>query len=372
MGPHPEDPRLGTNPLDHVPHSRIRRGPERACTSQRVRTTRSPVDFEPINSTGASTDPFLDDTLRDSPKWCNDPLRRQPIWSGWSCARLVMVSMNDHAATVAKRYSASAGPYLRHWAPVLAAPGRRLVERLTIGNVERILDVGTGVGTLLPELARVAPSATVVGADRAEGMIRLAPASFPRVVMDATASCFREAAFDAVVMAFMLFHLPDPLPALRVVRGALRPGGILALATWEATSELSAAGQIWTEELDQHGASPAEQSPTSDDLMDTRDKLIKLLGAAGFSAVETELCPVVDPIEPDEFLAGRTQLGLSAARYRSLSRHAQMTCLSRARTRLNDLSQGELLLRSVAVLTWARKPSQERRFDQPIESRTWP
>ncbi len=83
------------------------------------------------------------------------------------------------------RYNREAHAYRELWAPVLRSAGRSLLQELAHTPVQRILDVGTGVGTLLPDLRAAFPDAFVLGVDRAHGMIALAPEEFPRAVMDA-------------------------------------------------------------------------------------------------------------------------------------------------------------------------------------------
>ena len=120
----------------------------------------------------------------------------------------------DLVAQLARRYSQDAEAYRELWAPELLPLGMQLLDRMDVREVGRLLDLGAGVGALAGHERSAAPDARLVLADRAEGMLRLAPRETGRVVVDARALPFPDASFDAVIMAFMLFHVPEPTDGL--------------------------------------------------------------------------------------------------------------------------------------------------------------
>ena len=79
---------------------------------------------------------------------------------------------------------------------------------------------------------------------------------------DASALPFRPASFDAVVAAFVINHMADPVPVLREARRVLRPGGVLLASTFgigpdhpvkavvdEAAAEVGWRPQPWYQEF---------------------------------------------------------------------------------------------------------------------------
>lgn len=141
---------------------------------------------------------------------------------------------------LAAYYDAEAAVYEELWAPVLARPGRELLDALPLREARVIVDVGTGVGALLPAIRAAAPYASVIAVDRSIGMLRRASSAVPRMVADAAAPGIREEAIDVAVMAFVLFHLADPLRALEQISLVLRPGGMLGTLTWGRESDCPA------------------------------------------------------------------------------------------------------------------------------------
>ena len=107
---------------------------------------------------------------------------------------------------------------------------------------ERVLDVATGTGAMLRELARPeALPAEVVGIDRSPSMLAAAaaqplPTAWRLVAADARRLPFGERSFDVVTVCYLL-HLLDPEAcgrAIAEIARVLRPGGRLVTVTVES------------------------------------------------------------------------------------------------------------------------------------------
>jgi SAM-dependent methyltransferase len=101
-----------------------------------------------------------------------------------------------------------------------------------------LLDCGCGVGSITLDLAeRVAPG-RVIGIDMDERQLVIArEGARERGLMNVTfqqgsvyALGFADAPFDAVLAHTLLFHMSEPLRALKEIRRVLKPGGVAAIS----------------------------------------------------------------------------------------------------------------------------------------------
>ena len=125
------------------------------------------------------------------------------------------------------------------------ARGRSRATRRT-----RVLEVGCGEGELAERLT--ATVAEVVAVDQSPRMVELTRArGVDAHVADVQQLPFPDASFDAVLAAWMLYHVPDLDRGLSEVARVLRPGGRLVATTNGADhlAELLALGGIERWEL---------------------------------------------------------------------------------------------------------------------------
>jgi len=101
-----------------------------------------------------------------------------------------------------------------------------------------LLDCGCGVGSITLDLAELVEPGQVIGIDMDEGQLEIARVnarergltnvSFePGNVYELR---FDSGTFDAVLAHTLLYHLSDPLRALKELRRVLKPGGIAAIS----------------------------------------------------------------------------------------------------------------------------------------------
>jgi ubiquinone/menaquinone biosynthesis C-methylase UbiE len=223
----------------------------------------------------------------------------------------------------AERYDRIAEGYARWWAPVIAPSARAVLDRLDgalDGRPLRLLDVGSGTGTLSLAALQRWPEAQVDAIDASREMVAAtqsgaaqlpgAAARFRAVTAFADALPFPDDTFDAVVSSFVLQLVPNRFRALREIRRVLRPGGLLAYVTWVSDTRRWKADDILDDLLDElalpdeDDEGPARAAGAGD--LPSVDSAAAGLRRAGFRDVTAEagrLTYQFDPVSYTGFIA---------------------------------------------------------------------
>ncbi|MFE9428151.1 class I SAM-dependent methyltransferase [Kitasatospora sp. NPDC006697] len=185
-----------------------------------------------------------------------------------------------------RMWTGAAQAYAESFAALCGATAGALLDAAEVGAGTRVLDVGTGPGTVA--VAALARGAEVVAVDAEPGMVALAAANAPGAgVRHAVLPelPFPEGSFDAVVANFVVNHVEDPWAALAELRRVVRPGGRLAVTIWHDTGNQSMS--LFNLALDE-AAVERPALPTLPVNFDrTADGLRGLLEQAGWAGVDS-------------------------------------------------------------------------------------
>jgi SAM-dependent methyltransferase len=179
----------------------------------------------------------------------------------------------------------------------LDAIGRLVMDAARVAEGETVLDVGCGCGTTSLELAdRVGKHGSVMGIDISRPMLewareRAAKGRVTNVTFthaDAQAHMFRPE-FDLLYSRFGVMFFEDPPGAFANLHNAMKPGGRLAFACWQAIHRnpwlgvpLMAAMKHITVELP---ATPDAPGPFA---FADAERVERILTAGGFRDVRVE------------------------------------------------------------------------------------
>lgn len=199
------------------------------------------------------------------------------------------------------------GPAGQRWAErqqaqdILLGPvAELLIDRARPAAGERIIDVGCGSGATSIAFARkVGPSGHVMGIDISGPMLARARASAPKdlpvefVLADATVYPFEPTSFDLLASRFGVMFFADPVLSFANMRRALRPSGRLAFACWREPREnpwmMAPLQAVYKHAPKLPPQGPEDPGPFA---FASEERVHRILGAAGFKAIEMEACPL--------------------------------------------------------------------------------
>ena len=143
----------------------------------------------------------------------------------------------------ADAYEAYVGRWSRSVAP-------RFLEWLGVPAEKRWLDVGCGTGALSQAILAACAPVEVCGVDPSLPFVTHAATRVadPRAAFrkgEAERLPVDHDSFDAVVSGLVLNFVPDPIAALREMRRAARPGGVVAAYVWDYAEGMQLMRYFW-------------------------------------------------------------------------------------------------------------------------------
>lgn len=170
---------------------------------------------------------------------------------------------------------------------------RSFIDFLQLAEVGSVLEVGSGLGVLAQEVARLVPTGEVFAVEYSPDQLALAERALPNLHFtrgDAHALDFADNHFDVVYCRYVLEHLADPLLALREMHRVLKPGGKVFVQENNILVNLFYPECLRFEALWMSFA--ALQERLGGDALIGK-KLLPLLKQAGFDGVELSIQPEV-------------------------------------------------------------------------------
>ena len=138
--------------------------------------------------------------------------------------------------------------FMGRWS-ALAAP--QLVEFAALPPNGRILDVGSGTGSLTFAIAERFHEASILGIDLSKELVAYAsdrnafPGRAGFEIGDAQQLRFEDAAFDATASLLVFSFIPSPAKALQELRRVTRPGGSVSAAVWDYGEGMRMLRTFW-------------------------------------------------------------------------------------------------------------------------------
>jgi SAM-dependent methyltransferase len=216
---------------------------------------------------------------------------------------LVTTAFDEHERL---RWAGRAPAYQRSFAPLCGYPAGALLDAAGVGPGCRVLDAGTGPGTVAALAAD--RGARVVAVDAEASMVaaarqRVRAAEVRHAVLPVLP--FAAGSFDAAVANFVINHLGDPSAGLAALARVVCPGGRVAVTIWP--NPRPPLQQLFDDAFEAAGAERPAAFPavTADkNFARTADGLAGLLRGAGLTGVRCDTISWVHRADLEDWWSG--------------------------------------------------------------------
>jgi SAM-dependent methyltransferase len=264
------------------------------------------------------------------------------------------------------RYDRLAEGYARHWGPVIRPAAEKVLDLVPLleRGPARVVDIGTGTGSLaLAALERwehivvtgIDPSTEMLEIARREAQRRLPIRARTRFRVEQASAHklpFPSGSFDVAVSSFVLQLVPSRAAALREARRVLRRGGEIAWVTWLRGGARFRGDEVVDEVLEEFGFDPPDEGPNSGDPASPASAATATR-AAGFKAVRATAAEVEHRWDPAGYAAFISEFDEESL-FADLEEGERRDIEARLVERLEQLSPEDLTFRLPIVYTVGR------------------